>query len=125
MVMNKKEKAALEAALTEAALRRTSPVQTDVAIPQGYGRELSTGWLYAGEKSREGGRVSASCSSSIHHAFGRTDATTTQNARRLFSTKLLALQALRYATEEDCCKQLRRIDRFIEAAAKAVPEAGE
>jgi hypothetical protein len=37
-----------------------------------------------------------------------------QGARSLFSSRLLALQALRRAVEIDCCKRLRRIDAMIE-----------
>lgn len=114
--MTKKEKAAFEALLTEAALYRTQRVLPDVDVPGHYSEGLSTGWLFVGEQS-DRPRIDVACSSSVHHAFGRTDKTTSQNSRKLYSTKLNALKALRYMVELDCCKRLRGVDRMIEEAS--------
>ena len=117
MAMTKKEQAHVEALLTASALRATSPVEPDVE-PPGYQRsakdpDLTVGFLFAGEQSSMA-RVEPSCSSSVHHGFGQTDKVTTQGSRRLYSTRLLALRALRYATEQHCANLLRKVDRMIE-----------
>jgi hypothetical protein len=113
--MTKVEKARMEALLTEAALRRTSPVEPDVIPPhpQALSRELSTGFAIVGELS-DSARVEVACSSSVSHAVGYTDRTTTQNPKALYSTRLRALRALRYKVEARCAALLRKIDRWIE-----------
>jgi len=108
--VNKKEQERFEELLTRAALRSTSPTLPDVDVPNDG---LSTGFLYAGENSVDP-RVDVACSSSVHHAFGRNDKTTSQRPRRLYSTRLLALKGLRYAVEQRCAAILRGIDRQIE-----------
>lgn len=120
MVMTKKEKARVEALLTSVALHRTANVEPDVALPDSYS-DLATGWLFAGERS-DFPRVEVACSSRGSHAFGRVDKTTTQEGRLLYSTKLLALKALRHTLENECAKRLRNIDRMIEA--ESVLEGG-
>lgn len=114
MSMTKKEKTAHDAALAEArllgALRWTSEVRPDVPIPIGAG--LSTGWLPFHS------RVEIACSSSVHHATGRTDKTTSQNPRNLYSTKLLALRALRHEMELRFAQELANVDKQI---AECVP----
>jgi len=112
MAMTKKEKEALEAALTVAALRTTTDVAPDVPPPTNGG--LSKGFAVVGERS-DNGRVEPACSSSVHHGIGQHDRTTSQNARHLYSTKILALKALRRAIEQDCAVRLRRVDRMIDA----------
>jgi len=111
MAMSKKEQALVEALLTEAALRRTSPVAPDVPVPTGSG--LTKGFLFSGAHSSDPG-VQKACSSSVHHAIGRDDQTRTQQPRSLYSTKLLALKALRYEVESHCAAILRRVDKQIE-----------
>jgi len=115
MAMNKKDQAALEAALTEAALRRTSPVEPDVP-PPGVGSSvgaLSKGFLPLAETS-EHARVEIACSSSVYHGTRSQTKTDTQGSRSLYSTRLLALKALRYKVESECARRLRRIDKQIE-----------
>lgn len=117
MAMTKKEKEALEAALTVAALRTTTDVSPDVPPPTGGG--LSKGFAVVGERS-DYMRVEPACSSSVHHGVGHQDKTTSQNARHLYSTKMLALKALRRAIERDCAERLRRVDRMIEVESSNV-----
>ena len=114
MAMTKKEKEALEAALTAAALRTTSDVAPDVPPPSASENRLSKGWAVVGERS-DYGRVEPACSSNLYHVIGQQGKTTSQNARHLYSTKMLALKALRRAIERDCADRLRRVDRMIEA----------
>lgn len=104
----RREQAAREARI-RAALHWTEMAPgPDVAPPSGGG--LSTGYLFNAYASR----VNAACSSSVSHAFGQTDRTTTQGARWLYSTRLLALHALRSAVERECAERLAEIDRQIE-----------
>jgi hypothetical protein len=114
MSMTKKEKAAFEALLTRAALRATSPVIPDVPPPDHSTNGLATGFLFIAPSSPYA-RVDIACSSSIHHAVGYTDKTTSQGARSLYSTRLMALRALRYEVEQECASRLRKVDQMIEA----------
>ena len=115
MAMNKAEKALVEELRVQVALRWTAPVIPDVPPPSGDAvQRLSKGFLFCGETSSMGGAVDKACSSSVHHSIGRDDQTTSQHSRHLYSTRLLALRALRYATEKYCAGLLRRIDAQIE-----------
>lgn len=92
-----------------AALRWTDPAPPpDVMPPEGYA-ELSTGFLFNAHSSR----INVACSGAASHARGQTDRTTSQGARRLYSTRLRALQALRNAVEQECAERLARIDAQI------------
>lgn len=112
MAMNKKEQKELEDAKIAAALRWTAPVAPDVNPPSPMhpGERLSKGFLFNAH-SRE---VRPSCSSSISHSYGRDDKTTSQGARALYSTRLLALKALRHECEKQFAEILRIIDKRIE-----------
>lgn len=110
--MTKKELQTLEAALTQSALRSTCGQLPDVAIPPSFS-DLTKGWLPIASSSTSA-RVEPACSSSVHHATGRTDKTTTQQPRRLFSSRLTALRQLRYEAEQEAASRLRSIDRMIE-----------
>lgn len=110
--MTKKEREQVEVLLTEAALRRTSPVEPDVPVPVGTGA-LSVGFLPTGERGYDP-QVLPACSSAVDHGIGSQDKVSTQGARRLYSSRLLALQALRYEVETECARRLRKIDRMIE-----------
>ncbi len=111
--MTKKEQIALEDALTQSALRSTCEQIPDVAAPESFSA-LSKGWLPIASSS-DSARVEPACSSSVHHATGRTDKTNSQGKRSLFSSRLLALRQLRYEAECEAARRLRRIDRMIEA----------
>src|ERR1035437_5931809 len=115
-MMNKKETAAMDDLRKQLAIakamRFTEPVLPDVPIPSGHDT-LTKGFLFAGGFNSYA-RVEPSCSSSAHHNFGRTEKTTTQNPRTLYSTKLLALRAMRYAVEKECAQTLAGIDQQIE-----------
>lgn len=142
MAMNKAEKAVLDLALTVASFYRTQPVPRDLLpptsdmdrmdgsnaiLPPGYGRVrdvnayggrhnigqlVSMGWDF---NSYQSPRVEKACSSSIGHDFGNWKGTTTQQPRALFSTKLLALRAMRHEIEMEACRKLRAVDKMIEA----------
>jgi len=123
MAMTKKEKAAFDALLlraeTLAALRWTGPVAFDVPAP-GYGDGYRTGFDINGNPA---------WSNSIAHGSGPCPndgdyyRCASQRSAAMFSTRLLALRALRHGTEKRCAAELLKIDRQI-AAAEA-EEGGE
>lgn len=113
MAMNKKEQAMVEALKTQAAFYRTTDVKPDVPIPEGLSRELSKGYMPIAPMS-DMARVDPACSSSVHHGIGSQEKTSSQGARELYSTRMLALRKLRFDAEQECCRRLRRIDRMIE-----------
>jgi hypothetical protein len=105
--MNKKEAAYVCSLRNELermrALRWTKPVEPDVNPPVQQGVTY-TGWIYCGD------RVEPASSTSLVHSCGGI---TMKGARALYSTQLLALKALRHATELECAEKLRRIDLAI------------
>lgn len=77
--------------------------------PETCSNGLRKGWLYNAYNDD----VEVACTSSINHAYGRDDETTTQMAKPLYSTKLLALKALRADVERQVAKRLADIDARI------------
>ena len=112
MAMNKLEKQMVEDLRVKCALRWTSPVEPDVPVPESC--ELSTGFLPCAARS-DSARVDVACSDRVHHGVGTNTKTTSQGTRRLHSTRLLALRALRYEVEQYCAGLLRQVDAQIEA----------
>jgi hypothetical protein len=105
------EQAARHEAMLRPALAWTESVGgPDVEIPEHW-NHLSTGFLF---NTYNGGTVEVACSGPVNHARGRTDKTTTQGARKLYSTRLLALKALRNALEREYAEGLLSIDKQIE-----------
>lgn len=113
MAMNKKEKAYVEEVETFLALHYTYKIDPDIK-PPGSGDAVSAlkkGFLFNSYSNL----VKKSCTSSRNHSFGNNDKTTTQGTRSLYSTKKLALQALRYEVEVECAQRLHAIDKQIKA----------
>jgi hypothetical protein len=81
----------------------------DVPPPTGW-RELVTGYMFNAHYLR----VDVACTGPVTHAIERTDRTTTQGARSLYSTRERALRALRNVVERECAERLEKIDRMIE-----------
>lgn len=112
--MTKKEKAAHDVEIDKLTLRLalcwTAPIQPDVAVPKNsYGTTgLSLGWLPVFD------RVEAACSSSGNHGTGTVTRPNTQGPRELYSTKILALRALRFQMEERFARELKKIDNWIQ-----------
>ena len=116
--MTKKEQAIVENLLTQSALRATSEVKPDVPIPGKWG-ELVKGWKPVASTSNSA-RVEKSCSCAGFHSVGSWDGQgKSQRPIQQYSTKLLALKALRWEVEQDCASRLRSIDRQIEAEEAA------
>ena len=114
MAMNKAEKALLEEALTQAALRWTSPVEPDVAPPSpntGSFAQLSRGFAFNSYSLR----VSPACSSVTSHGIGSHDKTTTQRSIWLYSSRERALRAMRADLERQFAEKLREVDKMIAA----------
>lgn len=112
MALTRADKEMIESLKLSMSLRWSDPVEPDVDIPTG--RELSKGYLPVAACS-DSARVCEACSSSVHHGTSGFDKATIQQPVRLYSTKLLALRALRYQVACYCAKLLRRIDAQIEA----------
>lgn len=114
--MSKKEKAEFDAALYKAkilgALRWTTGVEPDVMPPVSGISQLRAGYLY---NKYGDGEIRDACTSTIYHSYGRNDKTTTQGSRALYSTRLLAAQALRHELELDAAKKLAKCDALIES----------
>lgn len=117
MAMNKKEQAEFDKLKFDLASARalswTSKVLPDLMPPIGFGG-LTKGWMYRVHSMS----VVPACSSSTGHDIGRNDKTSSQSPRALYSTKLLALKALRYEMEIIAAANLANVDFQIEIAAK-------
>ena len=102
----------MEQLLTDAALRRTWPVEPDVMPPSpGEARDrLSIGWHFNSYTRN----VGMGCSSYGYHSTSSTTKTDTQQAKAFYSSKMLALRAMRYELETRLCRELRSVDIMIE-----------
>lgn len=115
MSMNKKEQAEFDAAkkavIVARALNWSEPVERDIPVPQNGESKGFTFNIYSAE-------VMFALSSSANHATSRDGfpkKTSSQRPMNLFSTKLLALKALRHAVEKECAEKLASIDMQIQA----------
>ena len=122
MAMTKKEKAAIEAAINRAetleALRWTQRVLPDVDTPARYS-DIATGWTFNVASMR----VSRGWTSSISHGTGEyRPGSGSQGGIAMFSTRALAVAALRHAVELDSAQRLMRVDAM---KAEAVILGGE
>lgn len=112
MAMTKAEKAKLAALDAELALVRalrwTAPVQPDLPVPE-FGQTTS-GW----QINTYSGRVYEAWSESAAHGEGKARGSYgSQKGIPLYSTRLLALQAMRAAVELECAQKLAAIDAQI------------
>lgn len=92
------------------ALRITDGAERDVEIPDDF-KELAKGWDYNAHIS--GPTVRKACSNNLYHGDGWDEARY-QHPKQLFSTRLLALRALRHEIELQAAKILAGIDLQIE-----------
>ena len=115
-MMTKKEKQEYQALQTKlrvaAAFHRTCPVEPDVPIPDVYGK-VAVGYLPIACSSP---RVERAWSRSVAHGTGPYAVGTigSQGGVELYSTRTLALRALRYEMEEELATTLAGIDKQIE-----------
>ncbi len=114
-MMNKKELAEVERLKTELleakALRFTDLITPDVDPPDAMSDGLAVGFVF----NSYGRRIEPACSSSCWHAVGRQDKTTSQMPIQMYSTRLLAMKAMRAELEREYARELAQIDRQIEA----------
>jgi hypothetical protein len=115
MAMTKKERAEFNALIlkaeTLAALRWTERVEPDIEKPKGFSDKTS-GWQFNSNSKL----VSKMWSEGGSHGSGekrRSGYCASQCGIRLFSTKLLALKAMRYEVELAAARDLLRIDNMI------------
>lgn len=119
MALNKKEKAYLEEIEVKAALHITREIKLDVKPPPtcepfSDAIRLTKGFLFNGYRLQ----VDEACSSSIYHNPCGNKDTDRQNPAWLYSTRELALRAMRYEMEIKFAKELRKIDLMIESETK-------
>jgi hypothetical protein len=105
---------ALERELREAkALRWTDPVRKDVPPPAAG--STTSGFVF----NAHNGSVSPAWSKSVAHGIGshapQSQCSGSQNGISMFSSRLLALRALRHEVERESAKRLAAIDKEIEA----------
>jgi hypothetical protein len=117
--MTKKEKEEMEAAKKMAALRWTEEVKRDVPVPESG---FSEGWDF----NANAGRVWLGWSDRVGHGTGAAPTDWkgrigSQGSRAMYSSKLLALKAMRHEMERMLASQLYEVDKMI-AKEK---EAGE
>lgn len=126
MAMTKKEKAEYQAALdrceTLAALRWTDPVERDVPAPthESPHGTYTEGWNY-NEHSQ---MVWLGWSGPVSHGDGPAPSgglyrSGSQNPRSMFSSKLLALKAMRNEIERMSAEKLLKVDRMISEESKS------
>jgi len=93
-------------------------IKPDVKPPESFSDILSVGyWPYRGGNYNFP-RVEPACSSSVGHSVGRTDRTTTQQPRWLYSTKSLAARSLLYEVEQSYLNEMGEILKKIEEFQK-------
>lgn len=122
MAMTKKERAEFDAALERVrllgALRWTMEVKPDVFPPRD--NSLATGFMFNAYDMR----IEPACSSSCFHSIGRSDKTTTQNPRSLYSTRTRALMAMRNKVELESAEKLKKIDSMLETLEQPPVSSG-
>jgi len=111
MAMNKKEIELVEDMKTKLALRFTEEILPDIDKPSSEKMyEIINGWSFNSYSLR----IEKSCSSSHFHSISNWDKTTSQQGIKQYSSRLLALKAMRHEVELKCAKELRKIDLMIE-----------
>lgn len=119
--MNKKEQAAFDQAKLDLAVVRAlrwSPetiIEPDVEPPDSL-TKITTGFLF---NSYAEGRIEEAWSRTMSHGIGKPPegrGTGSQNARRLYASKVLALRAMRCEMEMQFARILAGVDAKIEAA---------
>jgi hypothetical protein len=122
MAMTKKEQAAmadLQRELAEArALRFTPLVERDLPAPDRGTSGMISGWDYNAYYMN----AEQAWSESVAHGRGsapKSSMSASQGALSLYSTKLLALKAMRNEMEHKAARELAKVDALIEQEAAA------
>jgi hypothetical protein len=125
MSMTKKEQAVVAELRQALALHRTGPVERDVQPPAAFANpDVVGGWDFNTYTLRV---YPAWLTFSLIYRANNGDESTpaplrgmagwSRECHPIWSTKLLALRALRYAIEQEAAKKLADIDARIEAGA--------
>lgn len=115
--MNKKEKAIFDEAIYSAklanAFRRTEEILKDVPKPSYDNPQTTFGFDF----NQYSFSVNEYYSGTTRHGIARdgikSTGTASQGGVNLFSTKVLALKAMRHAIENECAAKLLKIDEMI------------
>ncbi len=113
MAMNKKEMQMVKDLKISLSLRFTDKVIKDIPVPVPIlcsGSQLIKGFTY----NEHSVQVNESCSTSVGHSVHSNKKTSSQNGISMFSTKILALKALRNSLEVKAANVLYKIDKLIE-----------
>ncbi len=117
MAMNKSEKTAMDDLRQELAiakaLRMTDEVEPDLKPPESFG-VLVKGWIFNSYSLT----VNRACTSNVNHSHGSDTATTSKGTMCLYSTKLLALKAMRSQAAREFAVKLATIDKKIEEESR-------
>lgn len=120
MAMTKKEKEYVEQLEHEvrlkAALRWTDKVLPDLPHPK-YGDKDTSGWTF----NSYNGEVRQSWSSTVAHGSGASRSVgfgASQNSIAMYSTKILALKAMRFEMENKFARDLAKVDLEIKKESK-------
>ena len=111
MSLNKKERQMFDDLLTAAALRSTTEVKPDLIVKES---KTIRGYLPVAECSDSARVEHVESTTTSHKNVGSHYGS--QGGVNLYSTKVLALRALRYKVEWECAKKLRAVDKMIENA---------
>lgn len=116
MAMNKREKAALQAAIDRAdmyaSMHISEAVEPDVMPPEEMGESDTSGWTFNAYSKL----VEEGWSGITSHGSGPGKSPgvwACQGPQKLYSTKRKALQALRHEMAVNAAEELMRIDRMI------------
>lgn len=109
-----KMKSEEESIKVKMALRFTDEVLPDLKKPEYSSGEMTKGWSFNSYNMS----VGKACSTSNSHSVWGDEKTTSQGGIDIFSTRILALKAMRHEVEMECAYNLRKIDIMIEGEIK-------
>ncbi len=89
--------------------RKLLILQPDIPPPDSQSEGLSVGWHFNSHSCT----VDQGCSSSVYHSTWSTEKTNSQGARAFYSTKRLALLAMKQELELDHASKIARINQQI------------
>lgn len=113
MAMTKHEQAEMEELRIRLALAWPEyPVPQAVSFATGIGsNHLRSGWFM----NAYNGEISEGCSTGVFHSRRSTTKTDSQNAGKMYDSKLDALKAMRHEMTREFAEKLRKVDQKIEA----------
>jgi len=110
MAMTKKELAEVEALKTRLALRFFPKVEPDILPPTDW-NEIRNGWRF----NTHSKSVEKACTGANAHNDWGWDATRSQGATPLYSSRALAYKAMLYELSSQAASDLRSVERIMES----------